>query len=458
MALARRAFGVLAASSIVVAFCATARAAGFAAAKFGGEHGNPTASNATALYYNPAGIAFSEGTHIYGDLSLALRHVTWTHAQSKNDVPEPPGAQGANYGKGTLTNVFGGPAFGVTTKLGDLALGVGLFVPFGGRAKWDPNEKFKSSTTYPLAADGVQRWHSIEGALTFLYLTAGAAYKLGPVSIGVSGNLIFSSIRSIQAKTLATGNNDVDQEVRSDLDVSGKQGSFAVGAMWEAIEQKLWIGASYQAAPGLGRMKMKGTLTNSAAAGVAVDQVDFYQELPDIVRVGARFRPVPDLELRLFGDLTRWSRMVSQCAALEDKPCDVKQDGSPATNSGTVINLYRAWQDSVGVRAGVSKWFNPEVEVFGGLGFETYAVPDNTLDPQLPDANTISIAAGGRFEIWHHLWIGAGYTHIQYLNRDNTGKSILDDPKVHPTTRRVDGGGKYTQWIGVLNVNVEKQF
>jgi long-chain fatty acid transport protein len=456
-----RALGVVGAPSVVVAvfgWSVTADASGFAAAKFGGEHGNPTESNPTALYYNPAGIAFSEGTHVYGDLSIALRHATWTHAQSKYDVPEPPGAEGANYGKGTLTNVFAGPAFGATTKLGDLALGIGLFVPFGGRAKWDQNDKFANSTTYPLAVDGVQRWHSIEGAITFLYLTAGAAYKLGPFSIGVSGNLIFSSIRSLQAKTLATGNNDVDQEVRSDLDVSGKQGSFAVGLMWEAVEKKLWIGASYQAAPGIGEMKMKGTLTNSAAAGVAVDRVDFHQQMPDIVRFGARFRPVPDLELRLFGDFTRWSRMVTQCASLEDRSCDLKQDGSPATGSGTVINLYRAWRDTIGIRAGASKWLSPEVELFAGLGFESYAVPDNTLDPQLPDANTISISAGGRFEVADKLWIGAGYMHIQYLDRDNTGKSILDDPKVHPTTRRVDGGGKYTQWIGVLNVNVEKQF
>ncbi|MEO7093899.1 MAG: outer membrane protein transport protein, partial [Polyangiales bacterium] len=319
-----RALGVVAAAGFsVTGWAAGAGAAGFASAKFGGEHGNPTESNATALYYNPAGIAFSEGTHIYGDLSVAIRHVTWTHVQSKNDVAEPPGAQGANYGKGTLTNVFAGPAFGVTTKLGDLALGVGLFVPFGGRAKWGTNDKFASGTAYPLAVDGVQRWHSIEGSLTFLYLTAGAAYKLGPLSIGVSGNLIFSSIKSLQAKTLATGNNDVDQEVRSGLDVTGRHASFALGLMWEAIEKKLWIGASYQAAPGLGAMKMKGTLTNTGAAGVAVDRVDFHQELPDIVRFGARFRPMPDLELRLFGDFTRWSRMVTQCAALEDRPCDV---------------------------------------------------------------------------------------------------------------------------------------
>ena len=116
-----------------------AQASGFSSARFGGEHGNPTESNPTALYYNPGGIAFSEGTHLFIDGSLAVRHATWQHAQSAHDVAEPPGAEGANYGKATLTNVFAGPALGATTKIGDLAIGAGLFVPFAGRASWDQN-------------------------------------------------------------------------------------------------------------------------------------------------------------------------------------------------------------------------------------------------------------------------------------------------------------------------------
>jgi long-chain fatty acid transport protein len=438
-------------------FASNASGSGFATARFGAEHGNPTESNPTALYYNPGAIGFSEGTHLFGDGSIAARRNTWTHSKTARDVPEPPGAEGANYGKATLFNVFAGPALGATTKLGNLAVGAGLFVPFGGRAKWDRNEKFANNTQFPYAVDGVQRWHGIEGALTFLYLTAGAAYKLGPVSIGVSGNFIFSSIKSNQAKTLAQGNNDIEQEARSEVDVGGKHASFAIGALFEAIENKLWIGASYQAQPALGEMKMRGTLTASSGALSRTDAVDFYQSLPEIIRFGGRFRPTPDLELRLFGDFTRWSRMVSQCIALEGRPCGVKRDGSPAPDTGTVANLFRGWNDTFGLRAGVSKWMSPAVELIVGAGFETAAVPASTLDPTLFDSTTISGALGGRFEIFNKLWLATTYTHIQYLNRTVSG-TILDDPKVHPTTRRVGGDGTYTSWVGVLNVNVEKQF
>src|SRR5690606_41508603 len=51
----------------------SAEASGFAAARFGGEHGHPTTDNATAIYYNPAGIALSKGTHVFVDATMALR-------------------------------------------------------------------------------------------------------------------------------------------------------------------------------------------------------------------------------------------------------------------------------------------------------------------------------------------------------------------------------------------------
>ena len=442
----------------VVALPAGAEAAAFATARFGGEHGNPTESNPTALYYNPAGIAWSEGKHLFVDGSLALRSATWEHAESKNDIAEPKGTEGANYGKATLFNVFAGPSAGATMKVGDLAFGVGLFVPFGGRASWDKNEKFANHATYPYLVDGVQRWHGIEGALTFIYLTAGAAYKLGPLSIGVSGNFILSSIKTKQAKSQSPGLNEIDAEARAEVDVKGKQGSFGVGLMYEAMPDKLWMGASYQSQPGLGEMKLKGTLTLSTPSGSRPDDVDFYQHLPDVVRAGVRFRPSKTLELRLFGDLTRWSRMVAQCITLADLPCTINADGSAPKEAGTATYLYRGWKDSAGVRAGASTWMNPEIELFAGLGFETAAVPDETLDPNLLDANTVFASLGGRFEVMPKLFVGASYSHLQYLPRDTTGKSVLANPTVVAPTRRPDGGGKYTSWVGILNVSVEKQF
>jgi long-chain fatty acid transport protein len=440
-----------------------AAASGFAAARFGGELGNVTATNATALYFNPAGIAYATGFTLFADGLLALRHATWEHPPTPADRPDPPGGEGANIGRATLFNVFAGPMLGATAPIGRLTIAAGIFAPFGGRAHWNQNDRFKGDPNFPLAADGVQRWHGIDGALTVIYFSLGAAYRVGRIAFGASANLIRSSVTTTQARN-PTGNGDVDtaREGRTTLDVSGWQGSFGAGVMVEAVQDRLWIGLGYQAQPGLGPSTLGGTLVTDYQGGSTQFPVDLHQALPDSLRVGLRYRLGPTNELRLSGELTRWSVMQTQCVGLEGGACTVTETGADATAGQTVLqNLTRHWRDTFGIRAGASHWLVPTVELFAGLGIETGAVPDETLDPGLADADNLAAALGGRFQVWNTVFVAASYTHIQYRDRDNTGRSQLatrDGTDVQPPTRRPDGGGKYTQWIGLFNLNVEKRF
>ncbi|HEX3695288.1 MAG TPA: outer membrane protein transport protein [Polyangia bacterium] len=434
------------------------RAAGFAAAHFGGELGNVTTDNPTALYYNPAGIGFSEGTQLFADGILALRGVTYQHSPAATDPAEPVGAQGATFGKANLFNVFGGPMFGATTRLSNWALGAGLMVPFGGRAQWATNDKFKNDPNFPLAADGIQRWDSIDGAITSIYFTAGVAYRWRRLSVGATANLIRSSVSSTQAKTpIGTGDPDITREGRASLDVSGYEGSFGIGVLFEAIENRLWLGAGYQAQPGFGAVTLKGGLRTTYQGSEAVFPVQFHEALPDSARVGMRFRGNQYFELRLSGEWTRWSVLQSQCVSIEGTPCLVDASGADATPMSSVVqNLRRRWKNTYGIRAGSSVWVRSSVELFAGLGFETAAVPDSTLDPALPDANSVSGSLGARVRVTDTFFLAGSYTHIQDFDRDNTGKSELADA-VTPT-KLPDAGGKYTQWIGLFNLNLQKQF
>jgi long-chain fatty acid transport protein len=433
-----------------------ARAAGFAAARFGGEHGNVTEVNPTALYFNPGAIALSDGIRLYADGTLALRRLTWSHPAA-NEAPDPEGGAGANAGRAEALNLFGAPMFGATLSVADFAFGAAAYVPFGGRIRWSANERFAGHATYPLAADGVQRWHSIEGSLTYVYGTLAVAYRFRRLSLGASANLIRSSVFSKKAKNL-TGNGDPDtaHEGRIAVDVSGVQGSFGAGALFEALPGRLWLGASYQAQPGLGPMQLRGTLALDYDGSSVSFPVTFDQALPDIVRGGARFRPISVVELRLFGDFTRWSVMQTQCVAVEGHPCRVDATGADAGDGGVLLNLRRKWRDTLGVRAGASYWIRGSLELFAGAGFETAAVPDATLEPELPDANTIAGALGVRVELPAAWFVGGSLTQLHSLNRDNTGKSELT--RAGLPTRRADGGGRYTQWISIVNANVEKQF
>jgi long-chain fatty acid transport protein len=435
----------------------SASAAGFATARFGGEHGTVVTTNPTALYYNPAGLGFSEGVHLMADGSLALRRVTWVHRTAASDPPDPLGGEGANAGRAELFNVFGAPMLGASARFGKLALAAGLFVPFGGRQKWAQNSTFVGNSQFPLAADGVQRWHSIQGGVSFIYGSFGAAYRFGRLSLGASGNLVAASVASIRARNPAGDTlPHTDQEGRTDIEVSGLFASFGLGLMFEALEERLWLGMSYQAQPGLGPMTLKGRVITTYMGVARQDNVALHQALPDIVRAGARYRVNDETELRVFGDFTRWSVLRTQCVALVNYPCAVTKSGDDPGAGGIFLNFRRYWRDTVGVRAGASRWLFPELELFVGLGFETAATPDETLDPELPDSQTLQGALGGRWEPVSKLFVALSYTHLYYLPRDNTGKSRLTNADV--PTRRPDGGGTFKQWVGVFNANLEKVF
>lgn len=437
-----------------------ARAAGFASARFGGELGHPTTASPTALYYNPAGIALSPGGSLYLDGVLALRAGSWQHELPANgsERPDPDGATGANVGRASFRNVFGGPMLGVSTRLGDLALGGAFFVPFGGRSQWDENPTFVSNKQFPLARDGIQRWHNIEGAITVAYLTAGVGYRLGPLALGATVNLIRSSVDQRQAKNVVgNGEPDTSREGRAELSVRGLHGSFGLGFVLEPLPDQLWIGASYQAQPGLGEMQLHGTLTTTYAGASSPFDVTFRQALPDVMRAGLRLRPIPALELRAHGDITRWSVLQTQCVSVRDKPCAIDPSGADITpEASTVQVLRRRWRNTWSLRGGASYWPTASVEIFAGGGAEKGAPPAATLDPSLIDADNVQGAVGLRVALASTWYLGGSFTRVHYFPRDNTGRSELGLAQL--PARRADGGGRYELALTLLQTSLEKRF
>ncbi len=438
-----------------------AHAGGFSTARFGAEHGTPVSANPTALFYNPAAIAETSGFRIFVDGSLALRSATYRHDPAPTDTPEPAGAEGANNGEATLFNVAAAPMIGATYKLeNNLAFGAAFYVPFGGSSVWDKNKNFENNTTFAGPLDGVQRWTTIEGTLRSMFATVGAAYRIeaARLSIGVTGNLIISNVDTLRARN-GDGSNRLGSEGRSYLNVSGISGSFGIGAMFEAVPKTLWFGASYQSLPGVvGGLTLNGKLKNKFGPGAPTEQdVTVYQDLPDSIRFGAKFRPMDWLELRLFGDYTRWSTFKNQCIAAKDEACNVDDKGAAADGTTPVQNIPRQWQDTVGIRAGASFFPRDKVEIMTGVGYDGNAIPDSTLDPSITDFDDVGVALGGRLQIVKQVAAAVTYTHIFYFPRNTAGKNESATTFV-PPSNGPDTGGRYSQTIGVINANVELSF
>ncbi|MEI9949227.1 MAG: outer membrane protein transport protein [Pseudomonadota bacterium] len=430
-----------------------ARASGFSVARFSGEHGHPTTSNPTALYFNPAALTQAEGLHLFLDLNVAVRRVSYDRQRAPTDAVDPPDAVGANVGRAVLVNPLFNPVLAASLKLGNLSLGAGFFTPFGGSVSWNLRPEF-SGSRYPGIVDGVTRFQSIEGEIISSQFSLGGALRIAGtgLSVGVSASLMRSWINDVRA--WSSGGNDVTHEGRSLLEVSGYAFGFGVGALYELTPNVCWLGLSYQSRPNVsGGMRLHGSLENDIG-GPSSANVDVIYDLPDIIRWGARYRPRSNLELRAFGDYTRFSAFKNQCAVVSGTACELTADGGQQTGAQVLQNVPRDYRDSLGVRLGLSIWTSASFEFFSGLGYESSAVPDSTMDPGLPDWAGASFALGGRVALGRRVHAALSYTHLVFVPRDVKGRLA----EYAPPSQSPDASGHYSQQVGVGNANLDVAF
>ncbi|MGB1275872.1 MAG: hypothetical protein ACPG77_08985, partial [Nannocystaceae bacterium] len=119
-------------------------------------------------------------------------------------------------------------------------------------------------------------------------------------------------------------------------------------------------------------------------------------------------------------------------------------------------HLPRFWRDGGGVRAGASYWFIPQLEGYVGVGYDSSAVPVQTIEPALMDANKVTVSLGARAQIIKNLGLAMTLTDVIYLPVDTQGQNVLND--FQTPTKQADANGVYKQNIGLLNVYVDVSF
>lgn len=470
----RRAFAIVS----ILLTSQLAYAGGFLAARFGGEQGHPTTDDATAIYFNPAGLSLMQGTRLHLNGVIGYRLASYDRPAGAIDnlgTGTPTDAVAANSGHASLANPLTLPFVALVTDFGvkNLAAGVAFYVPFGGTASWNKNEAFRGSLAYPGAVDGPQRWASLDGEIRSYYVTAAVAYRIerARLSLGAAVNLVYNTITTLRART-ANATDDLvapsglPLEGRSLLDASNLTASLGVGVVWQPTP-RWWLGVSYQSQPSFGRETLTGTLRNRLGAGAVSEQpIELKQALPDVLRVGVRVRPRPSFELRLSGDYQRWSVFDRQCildANTADRNCALNPDGSLAPGgSGVILNLPRDWSDGWALRFGGSWFVRPHIELFASFGYDSNVVPDATLDATFMDADKLVPTLGGRFLLARNrLLLAVQYSQVVYLPREvpvaarnEMGARIA----AAPPSRSPDNGGRYEQNVGLFSLALEYRF
>jgi long-chain fatty acid transport protein len=328
------------------------------------------ADDASALHYNPAGMAlqYKDSVMVEGDFVLAPR--TYTPVTiDPNTMQEVRGADQSAQNKPIVL-----PQLGYVTRLSEggipsrLALGIGFWNTFGGQVSYDKG------------AANVSALNSTQTAV--LELVPGVAYEVNDfLQVGIAARLGIG-IFSVDATA---------KPVDSNFSALGVGGGFTVGIMVHPTKS-LRLGVTYRSAL---TVNTKGSGTIATGGGPMDVSVNHTQEWPQQASIGAMWQAGERLRLAASFDWTDWSRL--------DKLV-ITFDEAPNATQIFPIDFHDSWAAHLGGEYTVSG----KLQLRAGFTFDSNAVPDRTIERQYLDANKYGGAFGATYGVAKNWFLTGG--------------------------------------------------
>jgi len=365
-------------------FTSEVRAAGFGlnehGAKAMGMAGAYTAIADTpeAIFFNPAGIATLSGLQLEAGVALIAPMMTYTG-------PRPD--TGEEVTVDAAKNIFFVPNFHGSIRVHDrIALGFGLYVPYGLTTEW--------SKTVNLNGQEVAWWArgiSQKIGLQTVYLNPTIAAKLHPrIFLGAGLTVVKAAVDLNRAVTLSASTLD-------DIDIHLSGDTWGVGAtaglLVKVLPDLLNAGFTFRSGTNL-------TFSGNAAftkAGKGADvppglrtqltdgPVEAKLNLPHVFSFGLAAFPVKQLTLGFAFDVVMWSSYD-------------KLDITFLENSALSSSEPKLWNNTIVVRVGAEYRPLPQLPLRAGFIFDQGPPPPSTVGPDLPDGDRYEFSLGAGYE------------------------------------------------------------
>jgi long-chain fatty acid transport protein len=351
------------------------------------------ANNATAVFHNPAGMAWLQGTQVslggtyikpVGSLSLP----NWRDPTYKN-VEQ-------------LDQTFLAPTFYLTHKFGDkLAAGIGVFAPYGLGTKWP--------TKYPL------RYIGTSAEMQTIFVNPAISYKVNEnLAFGAGISYIYSSLSLNLVRRIVVW--DVPASVDG---ATGHDVAFNAGVLYKA--EKFSFGLTYRSNFDI---KYKGDIAFDTA-GVPAPYRPYFPttgtaqttfKFPDIFTAGVSFNLTEALLLAVDVQYYTWERYDKYVIDI------TYPAGFPPAEPETVLEN---WKNTFITRLGLQYQLNESLALRGGVIYDWTPQPVESIDANLPDANRYALTLGLGYKIGR-LVIDFGYQYEKFSDRESPNRHIYD--------------------------------
>jgi long-chain fatty acid transport protein len=336
------------------------------------------ADDASAIFYNPAGLTQFKGTEITSGLQA--------------DFPDSrlkgggPGTEMETMS--TVPHLYASSDFGLTNS--PWRFGLGFTVPFGNAANYPRVGPFRYLITSASLAV-----YDIQPTVAFrvndhLSLGAGVNVYLGDTIL--NRNVSFSPF----------------PDGRIHFGGKGEAVGATAGLMWKITPQHT-IGLLYRSPFNI---DFTGTGKLFTPIGDQVKPANATIEFPQFVKGGYAFRPIPQLKLEADVEWINWDTLNT-----------VTLHAPGSSFDGTAIPFN--WKDSWYYEFGTEYQIDEHWVVRGGYIFSVNTVPTSTFGPSVPDSNRHVFSIGGGYST-KRLSVDLVYQYSLSVDRTVNNGSAAD--------------------------------
>lgn len=352
------------------------------------------ANDPTAIFYNPAGLAWVKGTQ----LSLGGTFIFPAGSLTLPNWPDPTFQKVYQ-----LDQTFFPPHFYLSKSLGErLTAGIGVFAPYGLGTAWPVN--------YPL------RYICTETSMQTLFINPTLSYKLSDnLALGFGVSYITSEL-SLDLVRLVTIPGVWTGEVPASLKkAKGDSVGFNAGLLYK--RDRLGVGIYWRSGF---KVDYSGTLKLDKMRVPALIQpylpdsgeVTTSFRHPNIFGLGISYQASEKFLLALEGQYYTWNVYDRYVIA-------VNYQGGGAEEETVEENF----KNSIILRAGLQYLFRENLAFRAGLIYDQTPQPVESMDPTLPDASRVAFTLGFGYTK-DRLKIDVGYQLELFSDRTSPNRDI----------------------------------
>ncbi len=323
------------------------------------------ANDATAIYWNPAGLA-GQSNQIFAYYTGIMPIATY-----KYDLATVDAEMTSNlYSTGGLFAVYG---------LDKVTFGLGVYVPAGLGAEWDGADLVPFSA--PLSGATEYKWLSEIGAVT---IAPSIAYQFNDnFSIGLSINIYYAMFDLSRFQAFDLNADGIPETPTQYTEESTGLGYGVTLGLKYDVNDKLSIGASFRTET---TVSMEGT-AELPGLPATINESDFERDVswPMWISGGIAYKVNKKLTIVADVQYSNWAALDELVAEYDALP----QDG--------VFTLD--WEDAIQYRIGTEFMVSKETALRLGYYYDPAPSPDETLNFLFPSSenNVITFGVGHDF-------------------------------------------------------------